>query len=65
MSAKAPRVFSREFKEAAVRRILAGEKVLLARREVADRGRREPRALSAPGCGSRSRGRRRRPGPSE
>jgi transposase len=27
MSAKAPRVFSREFKEAAVRRILAGEKV--------------------------------------
>jgi hypothetical protein len=42
MSAKAPRVFRREFKEAAVRRILAGEKVLLARREVADRGRREP-----------------------
>ena len=33
---------SREVKEAAVRRILAGEKVLLARREVADRGRREP-----------------------
>ena len=27
MSAKAPRVFSREFKEAAIRRILAGEKV--------------------------------------
>ena len=27
MSAKAPRVFSREFKEAAVRRIMAGEKV--------------------------------------
>ena len=27
MSAKSPRVFSREFKEAAVRRILAGEKV--------------------------------------
>jgi transposase-like protein len=27
MSAKPPRVFSREFKEAAVRRILAGEKV--------------------------------------